>query len=215
MSKLRLFFILLVPGFFLPACEGGREGPLPVMGNKYTLSGDTVYHEIADFRFVNQDSQWVTNTTFEDKIYLADFFFTSCPTICPKVKKQMLRLYDKYEQDSRVLLLSHSIDVKRDTVGHLKQYASNLGVKTEKWHFVTGLHDEIYEMADDYFSTAKVDAEAPGGFDHSGLIILVDANRHIRAYCDGTDPEAVNQFMEDIDKLLREEYTPVSDSIVN
>lgn len=214
MNQLRLF-ILLVTGPLLSACEGGQEGPLPVLGNKYTLGGDTVFHEIADFRFVNQDSQWVTNATFQDKVYLADFFFTSCPTICPKVKKQMLRLYNKYEQDSRVLLLSHSIDVRRDTVGHLRRYASNLGVRTEKWHFVTGRHDEIYEMADDYFSTAKVDAEAPGGFDHSGLIILVDANRHVRAYCDGTDAASVGHFMEDIDKLLREEYAPALHPIVN
>lgn len=190
----------------LSACMPGKEAPLPIIGERMLVEGDTVYHQIADFSFVNQDSQAVNNATFTGKVYLADFFFTSCPTICPKVKKQMLRLYDRYEGDDRLLLLSHTIDVKRDTVGRLKTYATNLGVETARWHFVTGSHDAIYGMADDYFSTAKIDTEAPGGFDHSGLIILVDAKRHVRSFCDGTDASSVDRFMEDIDQLLKQEY---------
>lgn len=191
----------------LSACIPGKDAPLPIIGERTVVNGDTVYHQIEDFSFVNQDSQVVNNETFAGKVYLADFFFTSCPTICPKVKKQMLRLYDRYAGDDRLLLLSHSIDVKRDTVGRLKTYAYNLGVESARWHFVTGVHDEIYGMADDYFSTAKLDSEAPGGFDHSGLIILVDANRHVRSFCDGTDAESVDRFMEDVDQLLNQEYS--------
>lgn len=191
----------------LSACIPGKDAQLPIIGERTVVNGDTIYHQIADFSFVNQDSQVVNNGTFDGKVYLADFFFTSCPTICPKVKKQMLRLYDRYDGDDRLLLLSHSIDVKRDTVGRLKTYSYNLGVETERWHFVTGLHEEIYDMADDYFSTAKIDTEAPGGFDHSGLIIMVDANRHVRSYCDGTDAASVDRFMEDVDQLLAQEYS--------
>lgn len=191
----------------LASCGNHSKAPLPVIGNISVVTGDTLYHEIPDFRFVNQDSQWVTNQTFADKIYVADFFFTSCPTICPKVTKQMLRIYERYDNDNRLALLSHSIDVKRDSVGRLKQYAEGLGVSSERWHFVTGDHDAIYDMADDYFSTALVDSNAPGGFNHSGLLILVDAKRHVRSFCDGTDEEAVDEFMEDIDQLLRQEYS--------
>lgn len=198
--------LLSVSLILLVSCRRTREIPLPVIGNISVVTGDTLYHEIPDFRFVNQDSQWVTNETFTDKAYVADFFFTSCPTICPRVAKQMLRLYRRYENDDRLALLSHSIDVKRDTVGRLKQYADGLGVSTDRWHFVTGDHDAIYDMADDYFSTALVDTNAPGGFNHSGLLILVDARRHVRAFCDGTSEEAVDRFMEDIDQLLRQEY---------
>lgn len=184
-----------------------RNEKLPIIGNKDIIGGDTIYHTVPDFAFVNQDSQLITNATFKDKIYVTDFFFTSCPTICPKMKKQMLRLYANYEQDDRILLLSHSIDTKRDTVGKLKSYAAGLGVSSDKWHFVTGDKDAIFEIADDYFSVAQDDPNAPGGFDHSGRFILVDKNRHVRSFCDGTDPAAVDQFMDDIDRLLKQEYS--------
>ncbi len=160
-------------------------------------------HTIPDFSFVNQDSQVITPATFVGKVYVVDFFFTSCPTICPKVKRQMLRLYDRYAEDDRISLLSHSIDVRRDTVGRLKDYAEGMGVKAPKWHLVTGDRDAIYDIADDYFSVAVEDASAPGGFDHSGRLILVDTRRRVRAFCDGTDPKSVDQFMKDIDLLLR------------
>lgn len=175
---------------------------LPIIGNHDIQGKDTIYHQIPDFAFIDQDSQVVTNATFDGKIYVADFFFTSCPTICPKVKKQMLRIYDKYKDEPRLMFLSHSIDPKRDTVGRLKTYSENLGVDTERWRFVTGNKDEIYEIADDYMSIALEDPTAPGGFDHSGWILLIDKDRHIRSYCNGTVPEKVDGFMKDIDWLL-------------
>ncbi len=187
-------------------CLQENQPPLPIIGNiDITESGDTLYHQVPDFQFVNQDNQPVTNATFANKAYIVDFFFISCPTICPKVKKQMLRVYDRFEKADNLILLSHSIDTKYDTVERLKQYASNLEVKTEKWHFVTGDKDEIYDIADDYFSVAIENPEAPGGFDHSGRLILVDKNRHVRAFCDGTDAADVTEFMEDVALLLAEQ----------
>jgi protein SCO1/2 len=178
---------------------------LPILGNRdIQANGDTIYHTIPSFSFVDQDSQVVNNQTFEGKAYIADFFFTSCPTICPKVKKQMLRIYERFRDEDQLLYLSHTIDPKRDTVGHLKMYAQNLGVDSPKWKFVTGKKEELYEIADDYFSIAIEDPDAPGGYDHSGRIILVDGKGHIRSFCDGTDPEKVDQFMEDIEVLLKE-----------
>lgn len=198
-------------GLLLLVVIGCQPSPgnekLPIIGNQDIIDGDTIYHTVPDFAFVNQDSQLITNATFRDKIYVTDFFFTSCPTICPKMKKQLLRLYAKYEKDDRILLLSHSIDTKRDTVPKLRSYATSLGVSSDKWHFVTGDKDAIFEIADDYFSIAKDDPNAPGGFDHSGRFILVDKNRHVRSFCDGTDPVSVDQFMEDIDRLLEQEYS--------
>ena len=133
-----------------------------------------------------------------------DFFFISCPTICPKLTAQMLRIHDEFKDINEVLLLSHSIDTKRDTVARLKNYSENLGVNSDKWHFVTGDHDAIYEIADDYFSVAIENPDAPGGFDHSGRLILVDKNRNVRSFCNGTEPESVDRFMKDIELLLAE-----------
>lgn len=103
-------------------------------------------------------------------------------------------------------MLSHSIDVKNDTVAALKHHAQKLGIETKKWHLIHGNHDAIYGIADDYFSVAQEDPSSPGGFDHSGRLILVDQNRHVRSFCDGTDAEDVDRFMEDVSLLLAEQY---------
>ena len=192
---------------FLAALTAGCEvtpRALPILGERDVVNGDTVYHTIPDFRFVDQDSQEVTNATFAGKAYVADFFFISCPTICPKTTRQMLRIYEKFQHDDRLLMLAHTVDPKRDSVTALARYAHNLEVKSAKWHFVTGDQDKIYEIADDYFSIAMEDPEAPGGYDHSGRLILIDKNRHIRSFCDGTDPADVDRFMKDIETLLNE-----------
>lgn len=201
------YLITLAVGLVLGGCLSPgiqKVDKLPILGERIVENGDTTYHAIPDFSFVNQDSQLVTNQTFAGKIYVADFFFVSCPTICPVVTKQMLRVHDHFQDEDRLLLLAHSIDPKRDTVDRLANYARNLGVSSEKWHFVTGNKDDIYEIADDYFSIAIESPDAPGGFDHSGRLILVDQNRHVRSFCDGTDPQSVDQFIRDIDLLLNE-----------
>ncbi len=193
------------------ACQQ-PERPLPILGNHDVdpQTGDTIYHTIPEFSFVDQDSQTITNETFAGKAYVADFFFTSCPTICPKVAQQMLRVEKNYEGNDDLMLLSHTIDVKHDTVPKLKKYQEGLGANPEKWKFVTGEKADIYNIANDYMSIALEDPQAPGGFDHSGWLILVDKNRHIRAFANGTDPESVDEFMNDIDKLLAE-GKPVAD----
>lgn len=167
-------------------------------------SGDTIYHVIRDFTFMDQDSQLITNEYFSDKAYIADFFFTSCPTICPKVKQQMLRLYEKYQGNNQVAFLSHTIDVKRDTVAKLKRYAQGLGADSPQWRFVTGEKDEIFDITYDYISTALDDPNLPGGFDHSGYLLLIDPDKHLRAFANGTDPEDVDKFFGKIDALLAE-----------
>ncbi|MBK6931577.1 MAG: SCO family protein [Saprospirales bacterium] len=202
--KYILFFGIALTAFW--ACDPGAPRPLPILGERDVVNGDTVYPTIPDFSFVDQDSQAVTNATFQDKIYVVDFFFIHCPTICPKVKANGLRIYKKYENDPRVGLLSHSIDVKNDTVAALKRHAEKLGIHPERWRLVTGDHDAIYSIADDYFSVATENPGAPGGFDHSGRLILVDKYRHVRAFCDGTNAKDVDRFMQDMDRLLEEQF---------
>ena len=201
-----MFLLFLPLSIALFSC--GKDAPktLPIIGERLGLSpnGDTLYPTIPDFTFINQNGKAVSNADFEGKIYVVDFFFTHCPTICPKVTAQMLRVHDRFKDSTRVLLLSHTIDPKRDTIGRLKDYAEKLGVSATQWHFVTGEKDSIYGIADNYFSIAQEDPTAPGGFDHSGRLILVDKKRHVRSFCDGTDAKDVDRFMKDIEMLLRE-----------
>ncbi len=188
---------------FLAACDNEPKR-LPILGERDFVNGDTVYATIPPFAFVNQDSALISNDTYKNKIYVVDFFFTHCPTICPKVKKNMLRIYEKYKTNDKVLLLSHSIDPKRDTVGRLREYAQRIGIQSNKWSLVTGEKNKIFDIANRYFSVAKEDADAPGGFDHSGNIILIDMKGRVRAFANGTDAEAVDKFMLDIELLLNE-----------
>lgn len=188
--------------FLLLSCTTKSDQPLPILGEKIIEGTDTLYHTIPDFSFINQNGDTITPATFQDKIYIVDFFFTACPTICPLVKAQMLRIYEKFQNEDRIILLSHTIDPKRDTPEKLLEYATNLGISAPKWHLVTGEKEKIYSIATSYFSVALEDESAPGGFDHSGRLILVDQNKRVRSFCDGTDAKSVDQFLIDIQTLL-------------
>lgn len=189
----------------LSSCQKKETAELPYLGHNEIVGQDTVKHTVGDFRFLDQDSTWVTNNTFKNKIYVADFFFTSCPTICPVMHAQMLRLYDTYEDDPEIMFLSHTIDPEHDTVAVLHDYADRLGVKSNKWHFVTGDKEDIYKLGQtSYIVTADEDASQPGGYIHSGAFLLVDKDRHIRGAYDGTKPEQVDRLMKDIETLKKE-----------
>lgn len=197
----------------LMGCNTEKEKPLPIYGHREAvvkeIEGkkviDTVYHKIANFSFVNQDSATVTNETFNEKIYVADFFFTSCRTICPKMKTQMLRVYDSIQNLPDVLILSHTIDPTYDTVALLHDFAERLGVTSDKWHFVTGNKDSIYNLAQtSYFATAMEDKTEPDGFIHSGAFLLIDKQGRIRGKYDGTVEEDVNRLIIDIKRLRKE-----------
>ncbi|MGB0864293.1 MAG: SCO family protein [Saprospiraceae bacterium] len=159
---------------------------------------------IPSFSFVNQNNDTITNETFKGKVYVTDFFFTTCPSICVPMSKEMSRIYDKYKNDDRVMLLSHSIDTKNDTVEVLKDYETKLDVSADKWHFVTGDWEEIKKMAAVYMIAANIAKDAPGGYEHSGMFVLVDRKGQIRGFCNGTDEAAVSILMEDMDLLLDE-----------
>lgn len=203
MNKATVIVFCAIAFCFL-ACKE-ESGPLPILGfTKDGENGEKIYHTIRDWEYTNQDSVLVTNKDLSKNIYIADFFFTSCPSICPRVTKEMLRIYDAYKNDDRVRLVSFSIDPKRDNPTRLTKYAHNLKVDTQKWWFLTGDKDFTYELATDYFNVAMEDEEAPGGFDHSGKLILVDQQGHVRSFCEGTDPEDTPKMIRDIKRLLDE-----------
>jgi protein SCO1 len=197
---------------FLSSCNTKPE-KLPILGNREaitkTVNGkqitDTLYHQIPDFEFINQDSVEITQKNFAGKIYVADFFFTTCPTICPKMKTQMLRIFKKFKDNPNVAILSHSIDPRHDTPAVLKEFSKNLGIQNSMWTMVTGDKAKIYEIGQkSYMVSATDDPTQPGGIVHSGAFILVDKNRHIRGIYDGTEPERVDKLMEDMEVLLKE-----------
>lgn len=210
--KIQSVCLAMLAMIVMTACQQAAEKPLPIFGEREVVVkevngqkvADTVYHQIADFKFVDQDSAWVTAETFRDKIYIADFFFTSCRTICPIMKTQMRRVYDSIQSMDDVLILSHTIDPEYDTVALLHDFAERLDVKSAKWHFVTGIKDSIYTLAQtSYFSTAMEDKSEPDGFIHSGAFLLIDKQRHIRGKYDGTKEDDVNRLIADIRKLRR------------
>jgi protein SCO1/2 len=206
--------------FILWNCNDNSQDdvPLPYLGNKHTekvlkidpvsldsiYQTDTVYHKIAPFSFINQDGDSITNEDVAGKVYVADFFFTSCPTICPIMKKEMFRVYEKFQHEKDFQILSHSIDPTYDTVPLLKDYSQRLGVEdASTWHFLTGDKEKIFEIGQtSYLTTAMEDNNEPGGLLHSGAFVLVDQKGHIRGVYDGTKEDQVNRLMADIPKLL-------------
>ena len=189
----------------LSSCIEQKKESLPIFGEREVTATDTTYHRIADFTLVNQDSAVISKEMLEGKIYVADFFFTSCRTICPIMKSQMIRVYKAVENDPEVLIVSHTIDPEYDTVGLLHDYADRLGVKSSKWHFLTGNKDSIYHLAQtSYFVTAMEDEAEPDGFIHSGAFLLIDKKGRIRGKYDGTKEDDVNKLINDIGILKQE-----------
>lgn len=166
---------------------------------------DTFYQTIPHFSFVNQDSVIINNDSLENSIYVADFFFTSCPSICPVMSKNMLSVYNKHKGNNEVRFISYTIDPKHDTVPVLKKYANKLGVEGTQWSFLLGNRDSVYNLAKDgYMNYAKENANIPGGVEHSGYFILVDKEKRIRGAYDGTDKQQVENLKTDINVLLNE-----------
>jgi protein SCO1/2 len=186
------------------ADQSDVPGELPILGERYVEGGDTVYHRIADFAFVNQMGDTVTQADLSGKVYVADFFFTSCPTICPIMKKEMLRVYENFSDNPDFKILSHSIDPTFDTQPVLKDYAEKLGITdASTWNFLTGDQEKIFEIGQtSYLTTAMADQMEPGGFLHSGAFLLVDGEGRIRGVYDGTKSNQVDRLIKDIPKLL-------------
>jgi len=162
------------------------------------------YHQIADFSLVNQLGDTITQDTFKNRIYVADFFFTTCATICPIMTEHMGLIQDRLRDDPSVLLLSHTVTPEIDTVAQLKKYAIEKGVISGKWHLVTGDKKEIYDLARKSYLVAKDQPYSPYDLVHTENFVLVDPKRRIRGFYDGTDPEAIETLMRDIAILQKE-----------
>jgi len=207
-SYIGITFIILIFGIWA----------VPKIVNRLSPSSLLKFEKVTDFKFTNQDNKLINNTTLKDKVYVLEFFFTSCPTICPKMHKSMLKIEDEFYGNPNFSLISVTIDPKRDTVETLKKYAKENNSTSKNWHFLTGDKDKIYEFANKGFKLyAGENEEVEGGFEHSGLFALVDKDGFIRSrtitsgenenplkFYDGLDAKQVQMLKEDIALLLNE-----------
>jgi protein SCO1/2 len=163
------------------------------------------FHKIPSFGLLNQSGESVTEQSFKNKIYVADFFFASCPGICPKMTANMTIIQEEFKTDDEVLLLSHSVTPAYDSVSVLNRYGSRNGVIPGKWHLVTGDRDEIYNLGRNYYF-AEEDLglqKSSDDFLHTENFLLIDQNRHIRGIYNGLNKTAINQLIEDIKTLKK------------
>ncbi|MEY8849346.1 SCO family protein [Psychroserpens sp. XS_ASV72] len=162
------------------------------------------YHTIADFKLINQNGDTITQDTYEDKIYVADFFFTTCQTICPIMTDQMHRVQEEIKDDDEIMLLSHSVTPEIDSVEQLKRYAIEKGVLDQKWNLVTGDRKQIYDLARKSYLVVKHDDSEDYGMVHTENFALIDKKRQIRGIYNGVSPTSVDSLLQDIQKLKKE-----------
>ncbi|PHS03729.1 MAG: SCO family protein [Kordia sp.] len=204
---LTLFYYALKPVKRLPIWSPGKNVNLELVDS--TVSHIKKLHYIADFSLTNQNGETITQDNYKDKIYVADFFFTTCKSICPVMTSNMKRIQQATLLDNDIMLLSHTEMPEIDTVAQLKRYALEKGVLSDKWNLVTGSKKELYNLARKSYLVAKYDPskEDGYGFIHTENFVLVDKKKRIRGLYDGTNEEEIDRLLEDI-QILKEERKP-------
>lgn len=208
------FALITLFTYFLSSCKptGPVIDPLPIIGDATfdtTVVGgktkvDTILHQVADFSLTDQTGATITQKNLDNKMYVADFIFTTCHSICPVMSDQMQRVYETYKKDSNIVFVSHTVDPEGDSVPVLAAYAARHGALAGKWYFLTGDKKQLYDLArESYLISATIGDGGPDDFVHSQFFALVDKNKHIRGMYDGTDSVQVNKLMGDIEILKR------------
>jgi len=198
-----IFYSILKPKKVLPIYQPAQVSSELV---DTTIQYKKKYHKIADFSLINQNGVTITQEAYKEKIYVADFFFTTCQTICPIMTKNMNEVQKQFITDDEVMILSHTVTPDIDTVAQLKRYAKEQNVNASKWNLVTGDKKQIYELARKSYLAVKDDGDG-GPFDmiHTENFMLIDKERQIRGFYDGTDIKEIERLIEDI-KTLKASY---------
>jgi protein SCO1/2 len=197
-----MFYVILKPVEVLPIYQ-------PAEVNEKLVDSSIIhvakYHKISDFKLTNQNGKEITQANYKDKIYVADFFFTTCQDICPVMTKNMYQLQEELKNDNEILLLSHTVIPEVDTVEQLKEYAIENKVDDSKWNLVTGDKKQIYELARK--SYLAVEDSNFNEFDmiHTENFMLIDKEKQIRGFYDGTNSEEINRLLKDIE-ILKKSY---------
>lgn len=216
MNIMNKYLGLIALTFILSSCGSSSSDnqtteekiiPLPYLGQHEFDGKDTIYHTIPSYVLLAHDSSEFTNERVKGKIHVANFFFTSCPAICPAMIEQMRRLQEMTSDIEEIVFLSHTVDPKRDTIPKLRAYIEERNLDTRNWFFLYTDKESMYDLGENgYILNAMEDEKAEGGFLHSEHFVLVDREGHIRGMYDGTVTEQVDQLEKDIRKLLKEEY---------
>jgi len=204
-SYVGIAFIILIFGIYA----------IPKIVNKIKTPTLVTIGKVPAFEFTNQDGKLISNSFYNDKVYVVEFFFTTCPTICPRMNENMVKIQNEFYANQNFGIASFSINPKHDTPEVLKAYAKSHGATLKNWNFLTGNQDKIYELANNGFTLfAGENSDAEGGFEHSGMFALIDKQGNIRsrfdafgnpiAFYDGLDPKGVQMIKEDIVILLKE-----------
>ena len=197
-----MFYVILKPIEVLPVYQ-------PAEVNEKLVDSSIIhvakYHKISDFKLTNQNGKEITQANYKDKIYVADFFFTTCQDICPVMTKNMYQLQEELKNDNEILLLSHTVIPEVDTVEQLKVYAIENNVDDSKWNLLTGDKKQIYELARK--SYLAVEDSNFNEFDmiHTENFMLIDKEKQIRGFYDGTNSEEINRLLKDIE-ILKQSY---------
>jgi len=204
-SYVGVAFIILIFGIYA----------VPKIVNKFKTPELVTIGKVPSFEFTNQDGKLISNSFYNEKVYVVEFFFTTCPTICPKMNENMVKVQNEFYGNLDFGIASFSINPKYDTPSILKEYAKTHGATLKTWNFLTGDQGAIYDLANNGFTLfAGENSEAEGGFEHSGMFALIDKQGNIRsridklgnpiAFYDGLDPKGVQMIKEDISILLKE-----------
>ena len=197
-----MFYVILKPVEVLPIYQ-------PAEVNEKLVDSSIIhvakYHKISDFKLTNQNGKEITQANYKDKIYVADFFFTTCQDICPVMTKNMYQLQEELKNDNQILLLSHTVIPEGDTVEQLKEYAIENNVDDSKWNLVTGDKKQIYELARKSYLAVEDSNYSQYDMIHTENFMLIDKERQIRGFYDGTNSEDINRLLKDI-KILKQSY---------
>lgn len=203
-------FSLILCLFFIVSCNDNKKYlpyyDTPDFTPKWEMSNKENSHRIRPFKLINQENQIFTENDLDGKICVADFIFTTCPGICPKMTKSMSDIQKEFMNDDEILLLSHSVTPDIDSVAVLKQYAKDKNVYFERWKLLTGNQDEIYDLGRKYYFVEEDEGLEKGNdiFLHTENFILLDKQRHIRGIYNGLDPNSIQNLIRDI-KILKKE----------
>ena len=203
-------FSVIVLFLFYEAIKPEKKLPIfqPAMVN-FELVDSTMqhikrYHRISSFSLKNQNGETITEKNYENKIYVADFFFTTCPGICIDMTRNMLKIQKKTINNPNIMLLSFSVTPKIDSVAQLKKYALEKGINDSKWNLLTGDKKQIYKLARESYFVVK-EGQGNNSMIHTENFVLIDPDKRIRGFYDGTNDEEIQVLMNDID-ILEEEY---------
>lgn len=234
-KKAVLVVLLILPSLFYLIFVYGAEGnffkTLDYVGPKTIIENrdgdklvmDTLHYSIPPYEFIDQHDTTLSSDEMKGKIYIANFFFSSCPTICPAMNYNLKQVQDRFLGYDDIYFLSFTVDPEYDTPAILSEYADKMGAVDGRWYFLTGAKESLYKTARDFFVNAMEDSTAAGGFLHSEYLVIVDWEGRIRSRLDeqgnlkavynGTSPDEVNKLKDDVKVLIAEyeKYKSVSE----